>query len=338
MAMSDRRSSNGRIATLDGWRGIAILLVLFHHAQTGLRGSARFVTGQHGVTIFFVLSGYLITAHLIREPIDLKSFYTRRCIRLWPTAWAYLGMVILIDLFSRFHSASIGEIASCLFFYRNYYRHPLGMMTVHYWSLSVEEQFYLCWPLVLLVCGKRRSAWIAAGGAIGCALWRFLHWSYYNRNFIDERTEVRADALFIGCLLALLMSDERGRAFVRRWFGYLTAPALAGLIYYIWRFTWLPPLGESLCIAVLIGASVDVVKGPIRCLGWRPLAGLGMVSYSVYVWQQYCLDIYRALPNAVLMMCILVVFAWISYEYIEKPSTLSAKQLTYKQNDAHAYQ
>ena len=151
-----------RIPTLDGWRGIAILLVLFDHTMNVFRGygaSPWVQTGQHGVTLFFVLSGFLITSSLLNGPIDLRSFYIRRIFRLMPVAWAYLGLLLLLNL--RVHVVSKSAVLASLFFYRNFEAATFGSATWHFWSLSLEEQFYLVWPIVLLLAGARRSRWIA---------------------------------------------------------------------------------------------------------------------------------------------------------------------------------
>src|SRR5712675_1226648 len=94
------QSTSRRIPALDGWRGIAIALVLFDHIQFALlRHYARpwAQTGRHGVTIFFVLSGFLITTKLLEDPTDLKRFYIRRFFRLMPVAWAFLAALLLFD-------------------------------------------------------------------------------------------------------------------------------------------------------------------------------------------------------------------------------------------------
>src|ERR1700678_2855001 len=93
-----------RITVLDGWRGVAILLVLFDHIQFSIHGTYPqpwMQTGQHGVTIFFVLSGFLITSKLIEKPIDLRHFYIRRFFRLMPAAWTYLAALAVVGALMR---------------------------------------------------------------------------------------------------------------------------------------------------------------------------------------------------------------------------------------------
>ena len=279
-----------RIASLDGWRGIAILLVLIDHVQDSiLRRYAQpwTQTGQHGVTIFFVLSGFLITTKLIERPIDLKRFYLRRFFRLMPAAWLYLSVLLLFDRLSQLHFVARAELWSCLLFYRNFYVHPAAGPAGHFWSLSLEEQFYLVWPCLLLLAGSRRCGWIAAGGAIACAAYRWLFWSHYDHNILDWQTQVRADALLVGCVLALILAVPRCREQLWRWVPVYVPVAFITLLYCVAKFHWLPPLVEVLAIAALIAATtLRNLSFASRCLGFAPIAWLGVVSYSIYIWQE----------------------------------------------------
>jgi len=236
-----------RIRTLDGWRGIAIALVLFDHIQYALLG--HFMrpwtqTGHHGVTIFFVLSGFLITSKLLEGPIDLRRFYVRRFFRLMPVAWTYIAVLLLIGHQVHMSIAAPRAVLASLLFYRNYLLVDGGASTWHFWSLSLEEQFYLVWPCILLAAGIRRCRWIAAAGAIGCAVYRWHSWSYYDREFFNCQSQVRADELLVGCLMALLLQEPRLKAAASRWSRMWVLPAFAALVYCMARFTLLPPLTE----------------------------------------------------------------------------------------------
>lgn len=320
-----------RIPTLDGWRGIAILLVLLDHLQVSIWGDhLRPWTnvGQHGVTVFFVLSGFLITSKLLEGPIDLRRFYVRRLFRLMPAAWAYLAALSIADLWSRHKYTSPAEITSCLLFYRNFRLPQFSTTTAHFWSLSVEEQFYLLWPLLLLLLGARRCRIVAIAGILLCAWWRLAHWSYYDRLWYSFRTEARADALFVGCLLAIVMSTPDGLRSVQRWARYWILPALAGTVWCSLRFHWLPPLFECVCLAALIAAGVvHANRGYFRWLESRPLALLGTVSYSLYVWQQYFL-IPRSRSHTLMMIALMPIIALASYYGIEKPLIRLGHRLT----------
>ena len=171
---------SGYIPTLDGWRAIAILMVLVDHALFfGFRASRVALwpvppaLGLHGVNLFFALSGFLITSRLLEEwrvtgAISLRGFYIRRAFRILPAALlvlaatATLGLVGLIPV-------SRMEVLGAVFFFRNYlpgasYPDATGFFTEHYWSLAVEEHFYLAWPaLLLLTLRKRWAPWTTTG-------------------------------------------------------------------------------------------------------------------------------------------------------------------------------
>jgi peptidoglycan/LPS O-acetylase OafA/YrhL len=315
-----------RVDTLDGWRGIAILLVLFDHIQVALTGHYLhpwMQTGQHGVTIFFVLSGYLITFKLLEGPIDLKRFYLRRFFRLMPAAWTYLAVLLLLNRLTGVQLTSGAELRACLLFYRNNVQVPGLGLAGHFWSLSLEEQFYLLWPSLLLLAGSKRCRWIAALGACACAAYRWISWPHNDRLGPNDSTLVRADALLIGCLLALALSDERMRFTAIRWAKTLALPALAVFLVCVARFHWLPPLHEDIAIAFLLSATV-LYPGHrwSRLLSFRPLAWLGVISYSIYIWQELFMHI-RSLYTLVALPLVAVA----SYYLIERPCVRVGRRL-----------
>jgi peptidoglycan/LPS O-acetylase OafA/YrhL len=278
-------AQGNRIPTLDGWRGIAILMVLADHmvfAAFGHYPRAWMRTGMHGVTIFFVLSGFLITSNLLAEPIRLKQFYIRRVFRLMPIAWTFLAVLALLNLIG-IHWTSVAEMCGCLFFYRNF-QGAIGVAG-HFWSLSIEEQFYLVWPSLLLLFGVRRCRWIAVLGAIAVAIYRFVFWSHYRYGLLSTHTEVRADALLVGCLLALVLPEYRDP--ITRWSRSLAIPAAALLVFAIFRFHDLQPLWETVSVAALLAFTALHPATPVsRMLAWKPLVWMGGISYTIYVWQE----------------------------------------------------
>lgn len=328
-----------RIPSLDGWRGVAILLVLLQHIQVALTGDSTFSwthTGQHGVTIFFVLSGFLITTKLVERPIDLKRFYLRRFFRLMPVAWVYLLVLWVVLHASTVYPFTAREALACIFFYRNFVgignaQHPLTVLSLHYWSLSIEEQFYLLWPGVLLLAGARKAQWIALGGALACACYRFFHWSTYDRFPAFFLSQVRADALLLGCVAALLLSDPRFRPIAVRWSPFLAWPALATLLFCIARYQNLPPLFESLSIAVLIVFTTLHPRAiAARLCAFPPLAWIGTISYSIYVWQQVFLPHFAVPSFNIAAVCLMPCFAVASYYGIERPGIRLGSRITAK--------
>jgi peptidoglycan/LPS O-acetylase OafA/YrhL len=299
-------ASGGRIAALDGWRGIAILLVLLEHFKVSMRPAflARWTnTGTHGVALFFVLSGFLITRNLIESP-DLRSFFIRRFFRLMPAAWVYL-------IFARFVDAhvSVFEIIASVFSYRNY---SLGSWTTgHFWSLSIEEQFYLVWPFLLLVLGLRKAQWLVMALAASAAVYRFLNWGYFDGRR-NQLTYLHVDAICVGCLLALVLNAHG--ELLEGFFRVAWLPALAGACFCVWYFDrFLIPLVECLAFAVLIGHSAIT---RLRIMEFKPLAWFGVISYSLYLWQQ----IFLVPERTILALALAVIpVACVSYYCIERP-------------------
>lgn len=325
-----------RIRVLDGWRGIAISLVLLDHLQYSLLGRYRWPwtqTGQPGVTIFFVLSGFLITSKLLEGPIDLKRFYVRRFFRLMPVAWAYLATLLVLDKLSQVSLTTWAQIRRCLLFYQNFADPPGGWGAGHFWTLSLEEQFYLVWPCLLLVAGARHCRWIAAAGASGVAVYRWIFWGHYSHLGVDFQTQVRADALLVGCLLALFLLDTRNRILAARWSRLCALPAFAVLLYCIARFHWLSPLSEDIAIVVLMAASILNPHAIFsRPLATRGLAYLGTISYSAYVWQQVFMGAARLSPTKILILCIGFPLCTLgSYYCIEEPCRRFGQRLTPKE-------
>jgi peptidoglycan/LPS O-acetylase OafA/YrhL len=292
-----------RIPTLDGWRGVAILLVLVGHFSPSLyHGKAAWIEkiGGHGVAIFFVLSGFLITTLLAGEyerrgTVDLRQFYIRRFLRLMPCAWCYLGVMLFL---SRAKVFTAKEIFGCLFFFRNYVSSPY-LFTGHFWSLSIEEQFYLLWPSLLLFLGMRRAKWFAIVAVIVLTVWH-LH----------------ADAIFVGCVLALVLPYLKN--YLRPW---MALPLFAGVAACVPAYHDGIPLHESILIALLLATTSTAPSRVFRVLDWKPLTFLGTISYGVYIWQQvFCLIAGPTIAGVLLALTALAVVSLASFYFIERPA------------------
>lgn len=291
-AQASSMAEGSRIPALDGWRGLAIFLVVFGHAGHYLIRSMspqwRASIAQHGVGIFFTLSGYLITSLLIREmdrtgALNLRAFYTRRFFRLMPAAWTYLAVVAIILRATR-KPLYTGEIIPCLFFFRNYVDlSGQRLITGHFWSLSIEEQFYLVWPTTLLLAGRRRAVWIALAGAAAVAAYRILHLPLLAGLPIQAtlKTQYRADGLLIGCAAALLAP-----AISKYLRPMLALPLFALLMVLVAMTRPVVPLYESAVVAALLVLTSNASNPLAPILAFKPLAYLGRISYSVYLWNQ----------------------------------------------------
>ena len=312
-------------------------MVLLSHLQAGylgpgqlILGSKSFNLGQHGVQIFFVLSGYLITANLLAEDrIHLGRFYVRRIFRLMPAAWSYLLVLVLLSTFTRLKAIG-ADLWSCLFFFRNYIPETTAnTCTEHFWSLSLEEQFYLAWPPILVLLGRRRAAYAAVAIAIGLGIYKNFAWSRPHSFFLFQHTEIRADGLLLGCLLALVLQ----RAPVREWLvrhGRLTFWfCLIPFIWDLYRFQvdGLMTLQESVLIALMLACtSIHPLAVPGRLLEGEFLKATGVMSYGIYLWQGLFLR-----SNWGFLGPLLLAGAFLlSFRFIEQPGIRFGKRLIAK--------
>lgn len=347
-----RNSGDGSakyIPRLDGWRGIAILMVLCSHGFR-LEHFLPFDLGNSGVVFFMILSGYLITTRLLttyQEPhgIAFFRFYVRRALRILPPAFLYLAVLGVLSILTRGIRISRVEMVASLFFCRNYVLVPdngtlTGWFTGHFWSLAVEEHFYLLWPLVLHFAGRKRSFHIAFAGAATCAFWRWFGLAYGIREgyLLDHvlyyfRTDTRIDALLIGCAVALALSRTDWESVARRYLPAEVAPVLLFFLGAMLLVTgqWFSGLKEELVVAALLVITlVHRAEGLARLLSWKPLRAVGMLSYSLYIWQQLFLtpqDVgwWTRFPANLLL---LVAAAAGSYHLIEKPAVALGARLT----------
>ena len=229
---------DGTIPALDGFRALAILIVLASHV-----GLERIVPGQFGVTLFFFLSGYLITTMLRREiertgRIDFSAFYRRRAVRILPPLYITLAFFLLLSSAGLIGRIALAGLFFDLTFLSNYF--PISHMPIGLWSLAVEEHFYLGFPLLLALLWRRFSfAGCAAvcvalcGVVLAIRLWEVRHVAILND--ITFWTHTRIDSILFGAILALWNNPvaDRGNALPGRWTGYALAAALLAPTFVI---------------------------------------------------------------------------------------------------------
>ena len=308
-------TAGNRIPSLDGIRAISILMVLYGHVSS-TRGFPVSIIGKYGdwfgdvahlgVLVFFVISGFLITSLLMREreatgTISLKRFYLRRVLRIFPAFYAFILVLAIAVWLDAIHLTG-RDFAFALTYTVNYVPHP-PWRTGHLWSLSVEEQFYLLWPLTLLVLRERRALIIAVAAIFAGPLARvairewIFHVDPHSLGGMTKSFPAMFDYLATGCALALL----RPWLLTRTWYLRLTASRglalaipLVLLINRIGNHTTAILLGSpmmNVCIALLIESGTRHAGSLAgRLLNWKPIAFLGVLSYSLYLWQQLFLD------------------------------------------------
>jgi len=231
--------------TLDGWRALSLIAVILYHGRSGFFRSSSLLTrlsshGDVGVDVFFAISGFLICGLLLQEyhrygGISLRRFYIRRCFRILPPYYAVLAVLCTISLLGTVH-VNYSYLPSCLLFYRNY--KPLGMdyqggfYTAHFWSLAVEEHFYLIWPVLLIAAKPKRAGKVAFVFAMVVFAWRNAesHFQWLAGILLPanllSRTDTRMDALLWGCLAAIYFPAIK-RYSTRIHFSQIWLPILA---------------------------------------------------------------------------------------------------------------
>ena len=333
---------------LDGLRGIAILFVMLFHAEV-----PGFVGGFIGVDIFFVLSGFLITTMLVREyeqygSVSLKNFYARRVLRLAP---ALLLLLVTFCLYSflfldgaRAKSNYIDAIIS-LGYLSNWARafsvHPPDFLG-HTWSLSIEEQFYILWPLILLsmlaLLKSRKAVFaVTVALAVSSSLLRIsLSFAGATVERLYNGLDTRADALMAGCALGLFLSLElAGKIGIGRFRKQIFIAALfssLSLLLFVCNADWRNMnmyyfgfFAVEMFTAVLILEIVTNKGGAVALfLSKRWLVWIGSISYGLYLWHHpvFCIVRsmgYNRLTITIAGSVITFIIAVLSFYFLERP-------------------
>lgn len=333
-------NSGNRIPSLDGLRALSIGAVLVGHvADTQGAPAALSVlahSGYLGVRMFFVISGYLITSLLLREKaakggISLRDFYVRRTIRIWPAFYTYVIAVVLLAALG-FLQIQRSDVAYAATFTMNYHG-DRGWALNHTWSLAVEEQFYLLWPLGLMALSRVVAGRVAIGVLIVVPLVRALMWYTFGASDTAMTREFQAvsDALAAGACLAIFSDRLAGMraycAFVRSAASALLGVALVGISTYSFKispavfYVWMQSLSNIGMILILQHA-IAAQQGTIfKFLNLRAVAYVGVISYSLYLWQELFLDAtswswYARFPQNLIFT---VMASLLSYYLVEKP-------------------
>ncbi len=300
------RATPGYVPAIDGFRAVAILLVL-----TGHFGLGFLVPGGFGVTIFFLISGLLITRLLLIEHdrsgrIQLLNFYARRFARLAPALLAFI--VIVTAIYAATHAVvPWGEVVASLFYVENYYRiaygstvTPLGIL----WSLAVEEHYYFIFPAAFaLLLMTRQVLPVLVAALVAGLVWRtvLLLGLHVSDTYTYMATDARFDSILYGALLAVLLHRGADAAPAR----FLTSPLAfaAGVVVIVGTLVIRNPvLRETIryslqglalmpiVAAVVFGDRSTVLNGARALLATRPLVFIGKLSYSLYLWHYACID------------------------------------------------
>ena len=354
VAAHRRGRGGGFRPDIEGLRAIAILTVLGHHAGLPLHG------GFVGVDIFFVISGFLITGLLVDElwrtgTISWLRFVGRRLRRLLPAAVLVLVVTAVVSFFvvPGLRRRDVGiDIAAAAAYVVNwvfagrevdYLASDLRPSPVqHFWSLAVEEQFYVLWPALLIVVALlvRRPTRRVVMSALGVLVASSFVWSVWFSHTAPRpaffTTSTRIWELGLGALLAVALAGRHRPAIPARASAALGWAALAVLAVVVvalpegieWPGAW--ALLPTVPTAVLLWVGWQGARGgPVRLLGTRPMVWVGGLSYSIYLWHwpvivlgEWTADAVGAtLPSwgTLALAVVAIVPAWLSWRYVETP-------------------
>ena len=336
------------IPSLDGWRAVAIMMVILGHFMLTLEQGSVIHTilkltaiGILGVKIFFVLSGFLITTLLIKEKIkygrlDLKNFFIRRALRIIPVLYLYIIVVFLVNHFSSLN-LSLSNFVGPLLYINNFNFLSGTWITGHTWSLAVEEQFYLIWPFIFRYI--KNSLLICLIIILIIPFFKIVQYTNPQiENYILAPFFVPASSIFSGALVSLLCFNPNAisKLIIIKNFNFIAFIFAIIVIYSIYYLsikglygTLLLPLGNiltdiSICYMILF----SILRKDhfiFRILNSKIFIQIGVISYSLYIWQQLfiipkgnypVLEQYLYSP---LNLLLVFVTGFLSYHFFEKP-------------------
>jgi peptidoglycan/LPS O-acetylase OafA/YrhL len=341
------------IPSLNGLRAISIMMVIaYHYYQNKYFPDTKLVryvgmflfNGTLAVNIFFIISGFLITTLLINEEneygsISLKNFYARRIIRIFPAYYFLLFVYFILNLIGYLHITTTGWL-SILFFAKQF--HYDSHETSHLWSLSVEEIFYLAWPLLFMQVGERKTIIIL------CLISMVTIIRIYKFNFplppLIDTIFTRGDALLIGCLFAIKYAKISSLITKYRMYLSLTIPLLIIFILfynYLYKVLLNPEhtnfaflltattyslfgsegMFTNLLLGIIIVFSINNRGTWFKLLNLPIMNHIGKLSYSLYLWQQLFTSERPLIHNLPLVLSIFIIYvlALSSYNLIERP-------------------
>lgn len=340
---------------MQGLRAIAVLLVVLYHFWPG-----RLPGGYVGVDVFFVISGFLITGHLMREltatgTVRLGQFWARRARRLLPASMLVLLVCALVAASPYLMPISglqreVSEIVASTFYVENWYLAFTSAdylnhagdpsMVQHYWSLSLEEQFYVIWPLLMLFAawigvrffrGARRRAVLWTLGAVSAASFVFcVVFTITDPAPAYFHTFGRMWEFGLGAAIALVPALRVRNAvgsFLLGWAGIIA------LVYTAFRFDATTPFPGYAALLPALGAAAVIAASdarrwwyPTRVLSIRPMRFTGDISYSLYLWHWPLIIIAPSVPfwgltiyHRVALLVICFVLAWLTKRFVEDP-------------------
>lgn len=345
------------IPSLDGLRTVSIAIVFLSHA--GLRGT---IPGYFGVLVFFLLSGYLITTLLRLEferngTISLRAFYRRRVYRIWPPFYLFLVLATVVQYFTHVGGREIdwSLVGLQAAHWANYAIISYGSQqgravgTFLYWSLAIEEHFYLIFPLLYLwmlkaKIAREKQARILLGICIAVLLWRcvLVFGLDARKIYLYVATDARFDAILFGCWLAIAANPWLDPPRISdRLLNWVLVPLgfAAVLLSFLPRQFWFDQTFRyTLQTVGLIPAFISSIRHhemwPWKILNYRAIRYVGVLSYSIYLCHATLIAWVRAwiggpkLFQSVLVAVLALLIAHLVHVLIEKPFAKLRKRST----------
>lgn len=345
------------IPSLNGWRAIAVTLVILGHLKVMLIPNDilykildNFVYPEFGVRIFFVLSGFLITTLLIKEikktgRINILNFFIRRFLRIVPALWLYLLTIAVLNHVFNFE-LTFSHFLGPLLYLNNFNIFPRSWIIGHTWSLAVEEQFYLIWPFIFYLLKNLLFVCLFFIVYTSIVI-TIVYFKPQLSQVLLEPFLQPAAAIFTGAALAIIWSKNfyhiNIRNYLKNYFFLLSV--LAILTIYILKHYGLLSLilysgGDTilnLIVAYLIVFSIVKKQGIVyTILNKKILVNIGLLSYSLYLWQQVFIIPAGAFTNwsryffFPFNILAIAVVAYFSHHYFEKPFLKLKQRFSFK--------
>jgi peptidoglycan/LPS O-acetylase OafA/YrhL len=352
-------SSGSRIPSLDGMRALAVMIVFTSHASYFGMNNAEFgmamsesgfkVPARLGVTIFFFLSGYIITTLMRSEfertgGVSLRNFYLRRIYRIFPPLYTSLAVAALLTWFGLLKdSVTLEAVSAQALHLTNYYallgsRYNFFEGTALLWSLAVEEHFYLFFPLLFILLARRMTYKKLAFSLLGlCAAvlaWRFV--LYYvlgaQGSWTLVATDARIDSILYGCVMGVWFNPAKDKPLLKS-AGLSIVLLVMGIAALVFSIYYKDPAFKRTIMFSIQGIALMpvfacAIRHPdwlvFRWLNWPPVAALGLVSYTVYLMHAIALKTFENLVDSFwvgisLSFLVTIAFSTCMYLFIEKP-------------------
>ncbi len=341
------------LPSLDGWRAIAILIVVLYHGSDAIRVALGHpaigvqgplvMWGDFGVEIFFALSGLLITSRMLDEEqktgsMDLYTFYVRRVFRILPASLTFLLVVFVLGRLGLVEF-KLGAWLGALLFFINFMPASQVVWSVgHFWSLSVEEHFYAFWPAAFKFLRPKTRLLAAIAAVFALTIWRLINVKFsgqaiaFHIRYFDHqgRTDFRLDGIVFGAIAALLVKkypERMRRALSIRTGAILLLIAVSTMTLHVnWRIVQMLIIYRKAAVPLVLVSTVLHCEGAVKTFFEDArLRWLGKISYSLYLWQQIFLVLipgatsYPLLRQFPINFACALVCAIGSHYLIEKP-------------------